>query len=164
MIILIILPIDRNWLSYYGRWWYDGRLSQTIKGADNQVSGTKRGIGKQDVQRAGTKQCYLQQISSGKTLPSMGAFFRICEYLETLPIEFFWDDGIDSIYMHELLGCVKSMTKEDADYLLMSAKYLSGRGYTSKNQIWFFKSDLERRKVQALGGTFFRGLSFCVCL
>ena len=56
MIILIILPIDRNWLSYYGRWWYDGRLSQTIKGADNQVSGTKRGIGKQDVQRAGTKQ------------------------------------------------------------------------------------------------------------
>ena len=112
----------------------------------------------------GQSKCYLQQISSGKTLPSMGAFFRICEYLETLPIEFFWDDGIDSIYMHELLGCVKSMTKEDADYLLMSAKYLSGRGYTSKNQIRFFKSDLERRKVQALGGTFFRGLSFCVCL
>ena len=83
----------------------------------------------------GQSKCYLQQISSGKTLPSMGAFFRICEYLETLPIEFFWDDGIDSIYMHELLGCVKSMTKEDADYLLMSAKYLSGRGYTSKNQI-----------------------------
>ena len=112
----------------------------------------------------GQSKCYLQQISSGKTLPSMGAFFRICEYLETLPIEFFWDDGLDSIYMHELLGCVKSMTKEDADYLLMSAKYLSGRGYTSKNQILFFKSDLERRKVQALGGTFFRGLSFCVCL
>jgi len=63
------------------------------------------------------------------------SFFRIYEYLETLPIEFFWDDGIDSIYMHELLGRVKSMTKEDADYLLMSAKYLSGRGYTSKNQI-----------------------------
>ena len=83
----------------------------------------------------GQSKCYLQQISSGKTLHSMGAFFRICEYLETLPIEFFWDDGIDSIYMHELLGCVKSMTKEDADYLLMSAKYLSGRGYTSKNQI-----------------------------
>ena len=83
----------------------------------------------------GQSKCYLQQISSGKTLPSMGAFFRICEYLETLPIEFFWDDGIDSIYMHELLGRVKSMTKEDADYLLMSAKYLSGRGYTSINQI-----------------------------
>ena len=58
----------------------------------------------------GQSKCYLQQISSGKTLPSMGAFFRIYEYLETLPIEFFWDDGIDSIYMHELLGCVKSMT------------------------------------------------------
>ena len=55
----------------------------------------------------GQSKCYLQQISSGKTLPSMGAFFRICEYLETLPIEFFWDDGIDSIYMHELLGCKK---------------------------------------------------------
>ena len=27
----------------------------------------------------GQSKCYLQQISSGKTLPSMGAFFRIYE-------------------------------------------------------------------------------------
>ena len=84
----------------------------------------------------GQSKCYLQQISSGKTLPSMGAFFRIYEYLETLPIEFFGMIGIDSIYMHELLGRVKSYgQRKNADYLLMSAKYLSGRGYTSKNQI-----------------------------
>lgn len=74
-----------------------------------------------------------------KTLPSMGAFFRIYEYLETLPIEFFWDDGIDSIYMHELLGRVKSMTKEDADYLLMSAKYLSGGDILQKTNLIFPK-------------------------
>lgn len=53
----------------------------------------------------GQSKCYLQQISSGKTLPSMGAFFRICEYLETLPIEFFWDDGIDSIYILYVENC-----------------------------------------------------------
>ncbi len=99
----------------------------------------------------GQSKCYLQQISSGKTLPSMGAFFRICEYLETLPIEFFWDDGIDSIYMHELLGCVKSMTKEDADYVLMSAKYLSGRGYTSKkSNLIFSKATWKGAKCKPL--------------
>ena len=96
----------------------------------------QKGVSERRLSRGlGQGKCYRKQISSVKRVRAMGACFRICEYLETLPIEFFWDDGIDSIYMHELLGCVKSMTKEDADYLLMSAKYLSGRGYTSKNQI-----------------------------
>ena len=76
MIILIILPIDRNWLSYYGRWWYDGRLSQTIKGADNQVSGTKRGIGKQDVQRAGTKQMLSAADIFWKNAAFHGSIFQ----------------------------------------------------------------------------------------
>lgn len=164
MIILIILPIDRNWLSYYGRWWYDGRLSQTIKGADNQVSGTKRGIGKQDVQRAGTKQMLSAADIFWKNAAFHGSIFQDMwiSWDATDRILLGWRNWFD-IYAWAS-GVCKSMTKEDADYLLMSAKYLSGRGYTSKNQIWFFKSDLERRKVQALGGTFFRGLSFCVCL
>ena len=75
----------------------------------------------------GQSKCYLQQISSGKTLPSMGAFFKICDYLEADPIEFFWDEGLDETYMHELLACIKVMSKEDADFLLKTAKYLCAR-------------------------------------
>ena len=57
----------------------------------------------------------------------MGAFFKICDYLEVDPIEFFWDEKLDEVYVHELLACVKAMTKEDAAFLLDAAKYLRSR-------------------------------------
>ena len=75
----------------------------------------------------GQSKCYLQQISSGKTLPSMGAFFKICDYLEADPIEFFWDEKLDEAYVHELRNYIKAMTKEDAAFLLDTAKYLCSR-------------------------------------
>ena len=97
----------------------------------------------------GQSKCYLQQISSGKTLPSMGAFFRIYEYLETLPIEFFWDDGIDSIYMHELLGRVKMYDKGRCRLLAHVGKIFERPGiYFKKFKSDFCKSDLERRKCK----------------
>lgn len=99
----------------------------------------------------GQSKCYLQQISSGKTLPSMGAFFRIYEYLETLPIEFFWDDGIDSIYMHELLGRVKSMTKEGCRLLAHVGKIFERPGiYFQKIKSDFSKSDRKGAKCKPL--------------
>lgn len=113
MIILIILPIDRNWLSYYGRWWYDGRLSQTIKGADNQVSGTKRGIGKQDVQRAGTKQMLSAADIFWKNAAFHGSIFQ--------DMWISWDatDRIDDaeakgfLFSYEKLFGVKLKTETD---------------------------------------------------
>lgn len=37
----------------------------------------------------GHSRGYINNISSGKTLPSMTEFFAICDYFEITPIEFF---------------------------------------------------------------------------
>ena len=41
---------------------------------------------------------YIQDIESGKSLPSLPAFFDICEYLEISPAQFFdIDDSFEKI-------------------------------------------------------------------
>lgn len=40
----------------------------------------------------GLSDSYINKIENGKTLPSMEAFFDICNYLEVSPKDFF-DDG-----------------------------------------------------------------------
>lgn len=37
----------------------------------------------------GHSKSYIQSISSGKSMPSMGEFLYICEYLGVTPREFF---------------------------------------------------------------------------
>jgi transcriptional regulator with XRE-family HTH domain len=37
----------------------------------------------------GHSRSYINNISSGKTLPSMSEFFAICEYFQITPLEFF---------------------------------------------------------------------------
>ncbi len=37
----------------------------------------------------GHSRGYINNISSGKTLPSMAEFFAICDYFEITPIQFF---------------------------------------------------------------------------
>ena len=37
----------------------------------------------------GHSRGYINNISSGKTLPSMAEFFAICEYFDITPIDFF---------------------------------------------------------------------------
>lgn len=43
----------------------------------------------------GHSRGYINNISSGKTLPSMTEFFSICEYFDISPLEFF-DNSIHS--------------------------------------------------------------------
>ena len=40
----------------------------------------------------GQNENYINQIENGKTMPSIQAFFYICEYLKISPKEFFDDD------------------------------------------------------------------------
>ena len=40
----------------------------------------------------GHSRGYINNISSGKTLPSMTEFFAICDYFEITPIDFFNSD------------------------------------------------------------------------
>lgn len=65
----------------------------------------------------GHSRGYINNISSGKSLPSMSEFFSICEYFNVTPVEFF-----DTKHSHpELLSKAieEIQSLDDDDMLLM---------------------------------------------
>ena len=51
---------------------------------------TKKGVSARDMSLSlGQNAGYINNIESGKALPSMGTFFYICEYLNITPRDFF---------------------------------------------------------------------------
>ena len=51
---------------------------------------TQKGVSARDMSFSiGQNPSYINNIENGKALPSMSAFFFICEYLEVTPQEFF---------------------------------------------------------------------------
>lgn len=61
---------------------------------------------------------YIQQISSGRTLPSMNVFFHICEYFEISPSEFFDYDNRDPALVREVLAMARKMSDDDLKEIL----------------------------------------------
>lgn len=53
---------------------------------------------------------YINNIESGKSLPSMTAFFYICEYLCISPQEFFDTDAKQPIELQQLFLNIKKLT------------------------------------------------------
>ena len=51
----------------------------------------------------GHSRGYINNISSGKTLPSMTEFFAICDYFEITPIDFFNSDIVCSLSVNTIL-------------------------------------------------------------
>ncbi len=74
----------------------------------------------------GHSKSYVQSISSGRALPSMGEFLYICEYLGVTPKEFFDDTMQEPVLVNELCGLAKGMSGEDVAVLISVAKRLSG--------------------------------------
>ncbi len=72
----------------------------------------------------GHSTSYIRSISSGKSLPSMGEFLYICEYLGTSPQEFFYTEIDEPILVKELYNESKDMSAEDLNLLLTLAKRL----------------------------------------
>lgn len=59
----------------------------------------------------GMSSGYIQQISSGRSLPSMKQFLAICEYLEVEPMEFFDADNREPALTRELLKSAQSLSE-----------------------------------------------------
>ena len=52
-----------------------------------------RGVSARDMSLSlGTSESYINRIETGRMLPSMSAFFYICEYLGVSPAEFFEEE------------------------------------------------------------------------
>jgi len=72
---------------------------------------TAKGVSARDMSLSiGQNAGYINNIETGKALPSMAAFFYICEYLGITPQEFF---DIDSEQPAELRILVENLKKLD---------------------------------------------------
>lgn len=66
----------------------------------------------------GHSRGYINNISSGKSLPSMTEFFAICEYFGITPIEFFDVNVSNPTVMKELLEGLAQLDNSDLLMLL----------------------------------------------
>ena len=72
---------------------------------------TKKGVSARDMSLSiGQNAGYINNIETGKALPSMSGFFYICEYLNISPQEFF---DSDSDRPEELRILVKNLKRLD---------------------------------------------------
>lgn len=72
----------------------------------------------------GHSRGYINNISSGKTLPSMTEFLAICEYFGITPIEFFNAVALNPRVNRELLDALEQLSEEDLALTLMNVKRL----------------------------------------
>ena len=73
----------------------------------------------------GHSKSYIQSISSGKSMPSMGEFLYICEYLGVTPREFFDDSINDPQLVQELYELTRNMSEANLKILVALAKRLA---------------------------------------
>lgn len=67
---------------------------------------------------------YVNNIESGKSMPSLSGFFYICEYLEITPKDFFDLETANPSKAHELYSVAKCLDNEQLDNLISLAKGL----------------------------------------
>lgn len=76
----------------------------------------------------GHSRGYINNISSGKTLPSMAEFFSICEYFEISPVEFFDEGCHNPKITQELLVAIEQLDEDDLQLTLTNVNRLLRKG------------------------------------
>ncbi len=61
----------------------------------------------------GQNKSYIQSISSGRALPSMSQFIKICDYFDMTPLEFFDVDNKNPSLVRSIIDKIKSFSDED---------------------------------------------------
>ena len=76
----------------------------------------KKGVSARDMSLSiGQNHAYINNIESGKALPSMTIFFYICEYLNLTPAEFFDMDSKNPMKLQELIEDLKKLDDKQLD-------------------------------------------------
>ncbi len=71
-----------------------------------------KGVSARDMSLSiGQNAGYINNIETGKALPSMSGFFYICEYLGISPSEFFDTESDDPQELKALIGNLKRLDK-----------------------------------------------------
>lgn len=61
----------------------------------------------------GHSRGYINNISSGKSLPSLSEFFSICDYFEITPIDFFDAEHNNPELVSKAMNEIKSLNDDD---------------------------------------------------
>lgn len=72
----------------------------------------------------GHSRGYINNISSGKTLPSMSEFFAICEYFSITPIDFFNKEIINPRLLNDTVLCLEKLSEDDLKLINATVKRL----------------------------------------
>ena len=72
----------------------------------------------------GHNRGYINNISSGKSLPSMVEFFSICEYFNITPVEFFNYKINDPNLMRNTLNGLEQLDTDDLDLIQRTVERL----------------------------------------
>ena len=84
-----------------------------------------KGVSARDMSLSmGQNPGYINNIESGKSLPSLPGLFYICEYLGISPMEFFDTENNNPTKSKELLEAAKNLSSEQLEHLIAIAKGL----------------------------------------
>ena len=72
----------------------------------------------------GHSRGYINNISSGKTLPSMTEFFAICEYFDITPIDFFDREVRNPELLGKTVQALKRLDEDDLELTLRNINRL----------------------------------------
>ena len=72
----------------------------------------------------GHSKSYVQSISVGRALPSMGEFLYICEYFGITPKEFFDEELENPALLQEAIDGLRQLNDEDKELVLSQIKRL----------------------------------------
>ncbi|MBQ9761905.1 MAG: helix-turn-helix transcriptional regulator [Oscillospiraceae bacterium] len=72
----------------------------------------------------GHSRGYINNISSGKTLPSMTEFLAICDYFGITPVEFFDTKTSNPKLSRSILSAIEQLDEDDLQLTLTNIKRL----------------------------------------
>ena len=85
----------------------------------------EKGVSARDMSLSmGQNPGYINNIESGKSMPSLSGIFYICEYLGITPKDFFDVETNSPTKAHELYPIAKRLNNEQLDILIALAKGL----------------------------------------
>lgn len=85
-----------------------------------------KGVSARDMSLSlGQNPGYINNIESGKALPSMMSFFYICEFLDVTPQEFFDTDNKEPIEIREISENLKKLNSNQLESISSIVKGLA---------------------------------------
>lgn len=88
----------------------------------------QKGVSARDMSLSiGQAENYINVIENKKSLPSISAFFTICEYLGVTPKEFFDEDISNPGLLNDLVSELKHLNDAALTHMLGLARELRGK-------------------------------------